>query len=364
MAEAKTQKLLEAATIYLTNVSSVETDDTCGMKYWMSHLEGGSGIMKEDEVLPHLLDKAAHNDLRALSTMEDISPPAIQAIIDDVLSSLSSEDKLDVGKMELLYRRLGWFAAFALYLEPTLRAEYETIPVDTEVVLDRDPLWAVAYPDRLLRNRSTGEVSYREYVAFPSGLTQQRWLQSWHYNIRLHLGLAALNEDASPAPNKPVFGQVVGLSRGFVSLLDKRLVHPFVWGYRNPITQEWASTNRSGGVWELQPVWSYPGGIVAWIQLCRAATAIGQFPISPAVYLNKDILNAWTARRVHREREIATVKKVALDNANFRVTYFNQATQRCLPAEDTPCPFLAKCWERGAKGTSLYVPALDSLHLT
>jgi hypothetical protein len=42
--------------------------------------------------------------------------------------------------MELLYRRLGWMNAFALFIEPGIRRLYLTIPMDEEITLDRAPL--------------------------------------------------------------------------------------------------------------------------------------------------------------------------------------------------------------------------------
>src|SRR6267142_6777627 len=141
----------------MTDVSKVETDQTCGMRFWMNNFEGGQGILNRDSIIPTLLDAEIHNDLRTLAEMENISPLAIQQVIDDTLLHLTDEDKLDVRKMELLYRRLGWFAAFACFIEPEIRVEYHTLTLDPVMVLDRDPLFVLSYPDRLLQRKGTGE---------------------------------------------------------------------------------------------------------------------------------------------------------------------------------------------------------------
>ena len=331
--------------VYLTDVSQVETDDTCRMRYWFRHQEGGKGILNKETVVSQLLDTEIHNDLRSLSRMDNISPLAIQDLINDVLSHLTLEDKQDTGKMELLYRRLGWFAAFAIYREPTIRATYDTLPSDEAFILDKDPLWVVAYPDRIVKDKQTGEIAYWEYVQMGPGLTQERWKQGWHYNIRLHVGLAAaaanLDKDQTPS-----VAHAIGIGRGFHSLLDHRLCHPYVYGYRNPITREWAATidNRQGA-WEKQPVWDFPEGIVAWVRLCGEHTAKGQFQMSPPVTLNKDILDHWCAHRVHREREITHIKTISAANFHIRAVYFPMAPAQCYPALEPTCPFITACWD-------------------
>src|SRR2546425_6607138 len=115
---------------FLTDVTAAETDDICGMKFWHSHLSGGAGMINKRDILPDALDKQVHLDLRAVADMETLDAASIQGAIDEVLAGLTSEEKLDIGKMELLYRRLGWVAAFAIYQESNIREEFETMPVD------------------------------------------------------------------------------------------------------------------------------------------------------------------------------------------------------------------------------------------
>lgn len=338
---------MPASMIYLTNVTESEIDDTCGMRYWFTKHEAGKGILKRDTIVSLLLDTEIHNDLKMLAEMKDISSWTIQGVIDDVLAELKPEDKQDVAKMELLYRRLGWFAAFALFLEPALRAEYETIPIDSGIVLDKDPLWVVAYPDRLLRNRATGYITYREYAPMGPSLTQERWLSSWRYNIRLHVGLAAAAENIGDPTTRPVSAHMIGLSRGFKSALNNRLVHPYVWGYQNKATGEWTSkiTGKSGD-WTLTPVWEFSGGIVSWVRTCGLATAEAQFAKSPEVFLNRDILDTWAGRRLHREREMTDHLADAKKNIHLRSIYFGQRFSECTPVAGEVCPFVAACWDK------------------
>lgn len=330
---------------YLTDVTQARTDDTCGMQYWYSTQEKGFGVTKADRLVLDLLDKEIHRDLRALADMKDISPRAIQDVIDSILEPLSGEDRQDTRRMELLYRRLGWFAAFALYVEPKIREDYETLPIDEGLVLDKDPLWVMTAPDRLLKSKRHTDTVYREYVPVPAGVTLQKWMQGWHYDIRLHLGLAAARESVAKQ-NMPTYGQIMGMSRGFFSVLDGRLVHPYIWGYKLKGKDEWSYTinNLKEGTWEPVPVWTFPGGIVNWVKMCGEGIANNMFQYSPAVYLNKDMLEDWVAQRIHREREINAFKEAARQNQHIRNVHFPRRTGQCRPGMGDECPYLHLCW--------------------
>lgn len=353
MTDTKKDVLPRSLAVFLTDVSSAEMDDTCGMRYWFNKLECENGILNKDNVVSQLLDTEIHNDLRTLSKLADISPHSIQLLVDDILSKLTAEDRQDIKKMELLYRRLGWFAAFAMFIEPEIRKDYVTLPIDEAIVLDKDPLWVADYPDRLLKHKLTGDVILREYVQMGPALSQEKWLQSWHYNIRLHVALAAAKEAVKDPTLVPKTAQVMGMSRGFKSTMDQRLVHPYVWGYYNKQREEWSHINAGQTQeWTLAPVWTFPGGIVAWVRQCGESVARSQFQLSPNVYLNEKVLDEWCNRRLHREREINGVKDGAQINKHLRSVYFGKATSQCYIGAE-PCPYLHACWSRDPNYTPL-----------
>lgn len=329
-------------TIFIADLPDVQADETCSMRFWHAKLEGGKGMTRAIDVIPNMIEESVHADLRAIAEMEDLSPAHITSIIDDILSDITPEDTINVRKMEMLYRRLGWLAAFALYIEPDIRKDFTTIPWEGEMLLNRDPLFMLAHPDRLLRGKVTDEVIYREYVPMPKGLTHRPWLHSWHYNMRLHLGIAAAEETLKESVH---FGQVMGLNRGYHSVLDARMRHPYVYAYRNKKNDEWA-TASGGDEWELFPLWQFPGGVVQWVQLCGKHVAEGQFPLSPAVVLKPDLLTSWLGHRLHREREIATFRTPCTVNPHLRKVYFPVNTAHCAPPSGEKCPYLDACWDK------------------
>lgn len=340
-------------TVYVTDVQEAEVDDVCPRRTWFSRFEGGNGILSRDTLLSDLMVAETHKDLRFLKGMADISPEAVQMQVDNIRAGLTGEDTLEVKKMELLYRRLGWFAAYALYVEPGMRALYEDIPVEFEVPLDHDPFWVMVKPDRVVRNRVNGEVTYLEYVPMPPGPNHRKWLEQWTFNARLHLGMAAV-EDSVKFQGKGIYvtdGQVMGLNEGYFSSFDGKLCHPYVWGYYNRTTTQWSAAFKPEAEgFKMTPVWEFPGGIVGWVQLCGSTTAAHQFPYSPAVELDNRLVDEWVSRRLHRERTIGSMRDVCDKNDHLRKIHFERRTGQCVPIIGPKCPYQAVCWS--AKGSS------------
>lgn len=344
--------MTDSKILFLTDTTATEVDDDCGMRFWLEHLECGHGIMRKDEVVPQIIEDAFHNDLRTLSTMEDITPSNLQAAVDEILNHLTPQDRKDVKKMELLYRRLGWFVAFGLFMEPKIREMFETIPLPEQIVLDRDPLFVLTRPDRLLQNKNNRMLLYREYNIVPAGVTDTSWSTCWQYKPHLHTSMAAISEHLklSNGPGcallTPVgMGTMMGLNAGFISSVDKRLVHPYVWAYKHGDSDRW-SMNKYGRDGEAVgvPVWDYPLGLVDWVSHCGESTALAQFRFSDTVRLSHFSLNEWISRRTHRERQVREMRAQCTTNRHLRAVHFERRTKMCRPLYGKSCPMLEACW--------------------
>lgn len=325
--------------IYLVDRSGVETDDTCGMKYWWNRLEGKKGIVRKEEEFYFLIGRETHEDLAHIAQAEDISPSALSAMVDEIIGDLNEEDRSKQKEMEVLYRRLGWMVAFALYVEPRIRARYETIQIEGELILDRSPLWVAVTPDRVLRDRGDGALVYKEYKTTISA--SQKWANSWPYQIQPHIGMKAIEEELK---QKVRFTQIVGLMKG--DIRDGKLRHPYVWAWRNSETGHWTHdyNQARSSAWESCPVWLYPGGIVEWVERCGEEVGQAQFPHSAPVFLNERMLSDWFERVLHRQEEIEAVREACQNEWEWRIRYFPQRTSKCRPAWGEACPYLEPCW--------------------
>lgn len=320
--------------------TGAETDDTCGMKYWLNRKEAGHGIVAKKEALPLLIGRQTHEDLALVADME-LTDENIQAAIDSILDPLSADDRYDTKKMELVYRRLGWLAAWAIYAEPKLREEFEPVSVEKEIILDRGSLWVPVTPDRVCRRKRDKALVYFEFKTTISA--GQKWMSSWQWAIQLHIGMAAIEEELG---EKVHFSQIVGLMKGSEGQRDGRMVHPYVWGYYNHDSKEWSHSWEDGrkAGWQPVPIWEYPGGIIEWVRKCGEEVALSQFPHSQPVFLNTRMLEGWVNRRRFRQQVIRSVENRCKWDVSLRQRYFEQRTKNCRPAWGDPCEYAPACW--------------------
>ena len=343
-------------TIILDDRSGASLDDKCGMAFYANRFEAGRGIVSKVENFHFRIGRESHEDLATIAGWTDLRPEAIEEHIKTILDQLTPDDKLIEDKMEELYRRLGWIAAFALYVEPKWRAEWDTIQVEHELILDRSPLWVPFTPDRVLQHKDSKAIVYKEFKSCKEA--GYRWQQSWPFAVQLHIALAGLEEEMKIKPN---YGQIVGLMKGREGSAG-HLVHPYVWAYYSPIKDEWTHDyNRArGSEWRPEPVWNYPDGLVKWVQRLGEDIGMAQFPHSAPVFLNPKLLDEWVIRRKSRRLRLKASEGLSRQKPEFRAIMFEKRTDQCRPAFGEQCPYLMYCWNaevnRDPLGSGHYVP--------
>jgi hypothetical protein len=341
--------------VWVLDRSGAETADKCPRAYWWNRLATGSGVVPIDTPEALYVGRDVHEDLQAIAERDDLSiagiTEAVERGLGDALKDLSDKDQI---KRELAYRRFGWASAFALFIEPKIRAKWITIGSERELILDRDPLWVPVTPDRVLQSIDKPDLRvYREYKSTISA--SGKWLSSWRKKPQLHLGMKALEEDGT----KVAYAQVMGLMKGQVR--DGRLSHPYVWAYHNHSTGKWThdySLARASG-WGPEPVWNYPGGLVEWVRQCGEEVAAAQFPHTEPVFLNEQLLESWITRWTAQMEEWAMAEEMCRQDAEARDIFFPQHTDNCEPPFGDPCSYRWACWNAGVNrdpiGSGYYV---------
>lgn len=330
---------------FVIDLESANLDSACSRKLWFHKYHREHGITANTALLSNEMYQATLSDMRTIALMQDISQAAIQEMIDDVLLSLVPADLTNTRAMELLYRRLGWLAAYALFVEPQIRKIYRTIDIAEESYLDRDSL-RILLPTsgRLLQHRNNHQIEHRDFVQ--TGTINAKWRDGWQWNIRPHLSLLAIRESLSM---KVDFARITGLATGFVPALpNPQLHHPYVYAYFNVATHEWTHQfklkDEDGGTWKERPVWEFHGSLTDWVIRLGSTIAEQQFPLSPKIPLNGRIVEEWLARRLHRERHLHAVKTVCQTNLAIRNLHFPMQTDQCAPVHTAPCPYKDLCW--------------------
>ncbi|TFH63978.1 MAG: hypothetical protein E4G90_09040, partial [Gemmatimonadales bacterium] len=133
----------------ITDRTSIETDWTCGMKYWWYKCEGGTGIVPAKEPIYYRLGRRAHLDLAMLAEGQTLEAVANSHVADDLMPPVGA----DMGDKETYARQWGWDVAFSRWFWPLFSAEWDVVGVEQEMILDRDPLWIAFTADLILRHK-------------------------------------------------------------------------------------------------------------------------------------------------------------------------------------------------------------------
>lgn len=336
----------------LTDRTTIETDWSCGMKRWWYKEEGGKGIVPVVEAVYFKQGRDYHSDFAEIALAGDPAQLAVELIAGLEGRIHGTDDQL---LQEELTRRAGWIAANALYLEPETRRDYNTLLVEAELVLERDPLWIAVTPDRVLERKSDGAVVVRDYKGVGGWGITKNWLDQWPFAIQMHTLIAAVSEEL----DRPIgFAQVVGLSKG--QQKDGRLRHPYVWGWWEPDgtpETDYYAAKRKG--LDIRPVWEYAEGILEWVRKLGPEVASAQFGFSAPIYLNERLLDTLVESRTRREREVRVFKATAQKDKRVRALHFEPRYSECRPAIGSPCPYLAACHDQHVNnnpiGSGLYV---------
>jgi hypothetical protein len=330
----------------LTDRTSIETDWTCGMKFWWYKKEGGTGIVPKTEADYFQIGRHIHEDFGAITEGVPYR---------DVAVAIPAPEGGDQLALETYSRRIGWIYAFGKYLWPRWQKDYEVVKVEGELILDRSPLWVATTPDLILRctNKSLdmyGKLVYKEYKT--TKIKSPSWVAHWDAAVQVHIGLAAVQEEL----NEPIaFGHIVGIDKGYER--EGRLAHPYVWAYRTD-GGDWL-TKYKWGV-PHAPVWDYEEGMEAWVEKCGEDVGASQFITSAPIFLDVRLLDSLIRRRVERESEIAQWTDRCQEDWEFREQYFEQRFNQCRPAVGRECAYYAACKnlsvQQAPLESGLYVP--------
>lgn len=316
-----------------------EIDDECPRKYWWTRLWGGRGLSPVDEPAYFRQGRILHEDLAEIAQREDYL-----AWIEEQIAKRLEDPPADQKSLEIVYRHLGWLAAWGLFIEPKLRTRYRTIQIEHELILQSPKgMWVPIIPDRVLEEISSGKLIYREYKTTLKA--DQKWQSSWQYQSQLHLGQEAIEQELG----RPVsYAQIVGLMKGsYYTDSDHftRLTHPYVWAYHNTHSDQWSVEAQRAAGWTNRPVWEFPGGLMEWVRRAGSEVALSQFPHSVAVFKNPRMIDQWFLRREYRQTKIAQLE--GRYDFQTRAIFFPMHTKACEPAFGDRCPFVPLCWNQG-----------------
>lgn len=305
--------------IYLTDRTTIITDQECGQKrWWMKEAEGG-GIVPL-HTAPWLTQGIEyHHDNAQL----------VQGVrLEEVLDSIRLPLQESYEVIEPVCRRIGMATAFDKWVKPQLLNGRRVVTVEDEMILDRTPLWIAFTNDLTTERLSDGLLEVIDYKGFSR--LGKGWFDHWPFSIQLHINIAGTQEELG---RSVASARVIGWDKG--EERDGKLRHPYVWAYYDEKSNSWTPDYKWGLT--LRPVWEYneahpKQGIVEWVERLGEDVAMDCFPFAPPVTLDERILAATVSERLAREKSIREGSAV-----------FEHCFERCRPAFGPPCGYLLAC---------------------
>lgn len=296
------------------------------MSYWWYRHANRTGIVPAETPIELSDGIAIHAALERLGQAPD---PLAEA---RALVGASEAPETD-SERERWIRWCGWVLAWAKWIEPSLRAQFETLMFEHELVVQHKQLLWSTTPDRVMRERTTGRVVVEDYK---TAATTWGWAGQWPFAIQVHIQLLAVQQELG----EPVaYGRMRAIHKGVIR--EGRLAHPYAWAYRDR-DGAWYSEWKTG--LSHAPVWEYEDGIEAWVD--RLGEEIGQslLSLSQPIFLNERLVEKLLDQRERRESEISAMLKECHEDEAVRDQHFEYHFSQCRPGGGRrQCGYIAAC---------------------
>jgi len=238
----------------------------------------------------------------------------------------------------------GLVRGFMRHCWPTLMVLYPSILfIEEEMLYGDEKLIFMARPDLVLADREGNPV----YVEVKStGYKTEQWMASWEKAVQLHATSRAIHATKGLEVERII---VQGLYKGFKSYGKQS--SPFCYGYGRsanpPFVQAQMSYEYKQGQKRV-PTWEMEGGVKAWVEHMPITVLMNQFPQTPPIFVNEDLVEAFFRQRTFREHEMRLALEMlpTLDEEgkqNVLSFTFPQKFDTCQPAFGHACPYRMLC---------------------
>lgn len=368
--------------VSLYSKSSVERDWRCPRSFYHAYKNLG-GLQPASQQLELFLGTALHDGLAVIATqwkndgeadINLICDTAFKQVCDPLMSvATDSNGTILEEKAAFAHEQAtlieGILYAFYKHMWPKLMDQYDIWMIEQAGVYRHGPgnnLGMVAKPDILLESKTDGSKFYVEYKSTSSKKIE--WIKSWEYAIQLHSSIRAVEQATG---EKVEYIIVQGLYKG-----DRRYdkqSSPYCYSYRKagnpPFTEDTYSYEYKYGFTKY-PTWEHKGGTRKWIDNMPETMLSEQFPQTPPIFINDDLIDAFYLQQESRQLEIITADALLNDDRNSEEykqsvldKTYPQRFDQCVPAWGYSCPYVQLC--HGPKVDPLQVGFVqrDTTHL-
>ncbi len=330
--------------------SRSQADWQCSRRRYLNYDLDGRGIVPEDDAYALMFGTAIHTGIASMAQGQldgGIDIDAIAAAATNQVSEhLTQAGKLAEFVQEQSTLAEGMLRGFHVHVWPRLMQQYPKIlAIEQEMSYQYGNTLFMAKPDLVVAD-TTGTIFYLEWKTTSS--KKEEWVNSWNTAVQLHATTRAIEASLGESIGAV---QVIGLYKGYISYGKQS--SPLIYAYKRsgtpPFSKDDIAYEYKAG-YKRYPTWELPGGVKAWIAGMPEDILSSQFPCTPPIFINDDLVESFFAQRNIREQEIAMAKGMlvlAPDEETTQAilnTSFPQTFSECSPAWGTGCPYKRICF--------------------
>lgn len=330
--------------------SAVAQDWSCQRKRYWGYEYQGRGLSSATTPLALYFGILLHDGLAAIVQgvpIDDICKAAVEQFRFHLLEDKQFDQEAVDFADEQCALGEGLLRAFDKHAWPMLMSQYEVVASEQEMLYEHDGLTFMAKPDLLLRHRESGDMVYVEFKSTSS--IKEQWMTSWQTAIQLHSSIKAVEATLGETIQQVM---VIGLYKSYMSNYGRQ-ESIFCHGYHKPgqppmVKEQWSYIYRAG--LKKSPIWKKEGGVKKWVEEMPENLLSQQLPMTPPIFVNRDLIESFFRQRGIREHDIRTARKQIADpnlsdyeKQQWLDTIFIQNFEACSPGWGTGCDFKKLC---------------------
>src|SRR3990167_825641 len=335
--------------------SGATTDWVCPRRRYWNYEYLGRGINPPETQYELYLGTIIHDGIAAMVHSVDIED-IVLAGTKQLRTKLLEGRELDSDAQFLAEEQCalaeGLLRGFHKAVWPRLCADYpEVVLCEQELIYDYEingqKLRFLAKPD-LVRRDKDGNLWYFEWKTTSSN--KEEWIHQWETAVQLHSSVKAVEAHL----NEPVTGVIVqGFYKSYVSQWG-RLESLFCYGYHHPGNPpwekpKWAYEYKAG--LKKHAIWQRDGGVKKWVDEMPFALLASQFPQTPPIFVNEQMVSAFFKQQGMRELQIREARKQLIDPVLHTEAGRQQILDEAFPqhfescnAWNRPCGYKRLCF--------------------
>jgi hypothetical protein len=346
----------EPKIIRLIDRTRTVTDWKCPRARYWGYEYRGRGVVRNGNSIELFMGITLHDALASIASatlrgfdvdIDQLAADAFKQMYQELVDPMVPDSVEFAREQGTLVE--GILRGFYGHVWPILMDRYDIVCTEEEMEWPLDDAGEFVFmtkPDLIVEDKREGTLIYLEYKSTSS--KKENWINSWDTAVQLHSSIKATERTLG----RGVDGvQIIGMYKGYESYGKQS--SPFCYAYMKrgnpPFTQDQVAYDYKAG-FRRSPTWELEGGTKKWVEDMPQNILASQFPMTPVISVNDDLVEAFFRQRLVREREIANAVGELYHpdspgnyDEDIMDRAFPQKFDQCVPSFGWGCQYKKLC---------------------